>query len=69
MRATSFAGARQLAELRHNTRLVMRRHRQIRWTPMAEPVVIPEWRKRSLARDMTGIGWSEGVMRALWGDR
>lgn len=53
---TPFALARQLAELRHNTRVVMRRYRQIRWTPLAAPteIVRPEWLRRGSAHDLTG---------------
>ena len=49
---------RQLAELRHATRIVMIRHRVIRWTPLAEPQdqpSVPEWMRRGkLGRDETG---------------
>ena len=49
---------RQLAELRHATRIVMVRHRVIRWTPLAEPQdppPVPEWRRRLTAVDRTGL--------------
>jgi len=50
---------RQLAELRHATRVLMIRHRVIRWTPLAQPqnlpVVIPEWRRRLTAKDLTSM--------------
>ena len=53
--------------LRFNTQIIMRRHRVIRWTPMAPPVK-PEWMRRNLTRDMTGP-YAETELRALWGDR
>jgi len=50
---------RQLAELRHATRIVMARHRVIRWTPLAQPQTpppVPEWIRRGrLARDTTAL--------------
>ena len=50
---------RTLAELHHATRVVMARHRVLRWTPMAkpqEPPPIPEWIRRGrLGRDQTGL--------------
>ncbi len=48
---------RELAHLRHATRIVMARHRVIRWTPLAQPQTpppVPLWMQRSLARDFTG---------------
>ena len=49
---------RQLAELRHATRIVMARHRVIRWMPLAQPQtppVVPEWISRLTAVDRTGL--------------
>ena len=44
-----------LDHLRHATRIVMARHRVIRWQPMAQPAFVPEWLRRgALPKDFTG---------------
>ena len=54
---------RTLEHLHHATRIVMERHRQVRWQPMTRPeqaAFIPEWLRHSrtvpggLSRDFTG---------------
>jgi hypothetical protein len=50
---------RTLDHLRHATRLVMERHRVVRWQPMAapkqQPAFVPEWLRRGMAvKDFTG---------------
>jgi hypothetical protein len=50
---------RTLDQLRHATRVVMVRHRVIRWAPMAaptqQPAFVPEWLRRGMAvKDFTG---------------
>jgi hypothetical protein len=48
---------RTLDHLRHATRIVMARHRVIRWQPMAEakPAFVPEWLRRGMVvKDFTG---------------
>jgi len=52
--------------LRFNTQIIMRRHRVIRWTPLAVPQ--PEWVRRNLVKDMT-VPYAESELRAMWGDR
>jgi hypothetical protein len=50
-------------KLRFQTRIVMRRHRVIRWVPLAQPV--PEWiRRGTLAKDFT-----ESESRVMDGNR
>jgi hypothetical protein len=49
---------RTLAELHHATRVVMRRHRVIRWSALAvpqNPPPVPEWLRRGIAKDLTGL--------------
>jgi hypothetical protein len=48
---------RTLDHLRHATRIVMARHRVIRWTPMpaVKPAFVPEWLRRgAVVKDFTG---------------
>ena len=47
-----------LDHFRHATRILMERHRVVRWMPMARPeqaAYIPEWLRRGrLTKDFTG---------------
>ena len=47
---------RTLDHLRHATRIVMARHRVIRWQPMAEakPAFVPEWLRWTRANEHSG---------------